>query len=432
MRRIGPLIRMLSSDLSGYRDRLVALSACALVALMAAFGLLPSQAHAANNPYIPALFAEPTYTPAPIKKTDPGPVIENCKGVAPAVSSGKDSPTNPLTDKELNTGQGQVTGVTNSFLPGGTVHWIVTFPNHPTTSSFDIRDCVVAFYAGNTTGIQSVLAHENNGEVDPMPGDEHIVKSYSAVLDTGQFEWADGLNLNGEFDLGWTTPANVPPGTIICDYVKTTGGGSAGKGGDRKAGFCFTVAEFSPALSTTQVATQSLGGQVSDVAHLTGGSPTPLTGTLTFNFFGPNDPNCSGSVVYTHDVNVSGSGDYNSGSFMPTTAGTYQWTAHYSGDANNKPADSACGSERVEITPPGAGTLPGGGANGAANGAAAANGANGAAVALPAAGAGPLQQDSSAAFDAQGSLTALLLALVGSVLFALRRRQRSAGAKASA
>ena len=34
-------MRLLNSDLRWYRDRLIALSACALVALMLAFGLVP-------------------------------------------------------------------------------------------------------------------------------------------------------------------------------------------------------------------------------------------------------------------------------------------------------------------------------------------------------------------------------------------------------
>ena len=40
---------------------------------------------------------------------------------------------------------------------------------------------------------------------------------------------------------------------------------------------------------------------------------------------------------------VNGNGNYNSGNFTPTTAGTYLWTASYSGDTNNKPVSTSCG-----------------------------------------------------------------------------------------
>ena len=47
-----------------------------------------------------------------------------------------------------------------------------------------------------------------------------------------------------------------------------------------------------------------------------------------------------------------GNGDYGSGSFTPTAAGTYRWIASYSGDADNAPASGACNDagENVIVT----------------------------------------------------------------------------------
>ncbi len=47
-------------------------------------------------------------------------------------------------------------------------------------------------------------------------------------------------------------------------------------------------------------------------------------------------------LVFTSTVPVAGNGDYLSGTFTPTVAGTYQWVADYSGDANNLPSFSTC------------------------------------------------------------------------------------------
>ena len=49
----------------------------------------------------------------------------------------------------------------------------------------------------------------------------------------------------------------------------------------------------------------------------------------------------------TRTVSTTGTG---SGSNVVSTAGTYQWLAHYSGDTNNDPNDSACGAEAEIIT----------------------------------------------------------------------------------
>ncbi|HEX9415684.1 MAG TPA: IPT/TIG domain-containing protein, partial [Gaiellaceae bacterium] len=62
----------------------------------------------------------------------------------------------------------------------------------------------------------------------------------------------------------------------------------------------------------------------------------------------------------TGSVAVAGNGSYDSASFTPTQAGTYRWTASYSGDANNDAASSACNApgEQVGVAPvPGAPTI---------------------------------------------------------------------------
>jgi hypothetical protein len=111
------------------------------------------------------------------------------------------------------------------------------------------------------------------------------------------------------------------------------------------------VVVLQPSLPTTPTGNNgSIGTILNDTATITGGTANP-GGSVTFNLYGPNDTSCSGSVIYTQDVLVSGGTATTTPGFTTVAAGTYEWTAHYSGDNNNLPADSACGAEAVVISP---------------------------------------------------------------------------------
>ncbi len=114
-----------------------------------------------------------------------------------------------------------------------------------------------------------------------------------------------------------------------------------------------TVSKASPAITTTPGGSVTCGGMVklTDTAALSGGyNPT---GTITFYLFAPGiTPNGTDSNnVYTDTVTVNGDGTYttsmgtNPGGYAPTTTGTYQWLAVYSGDGNNNGASGTFGSE---------------------------------------------------------------------------------------
>ncbi|HEY2305480.1 MAG TPA: hypothetical protein VGI05_06320, partial [Streptosporangiaceae bacterium] len=100
------------------------------------------------------------------------------------------------------------------------------------------------------------------------------------------------------------------------------------------------VAKNSPALTTTAGGTVVAGSPLTDAATLSGGASP--AGTITFTLSDPNN-----TVVYTDHVTVGGNGTYttsagdNPGGFSPTSAGTYQWAASYSGDSNNTKATAS-------------------------------------------------------------------------------------------
>ncbi len=83
----------------------------------------------------------------------------------------------------------------------------------------------------------------------------------------------------------------------------------------------------------------ALGGAITDMATLTGYAPT---GTLTFRLYGPGDPMCATQALATYTSPVKGNGNYASGAFTTTAAGSYRFVASYSGDRSNRPAAGTC------------------------------------------------------------------------------------------
>jgi hypothetical protein len=108
-----------------------------------------------------------------------------------------------------------------------------------------------------------------------------------------------------------------------------------------------------PQLASSASASVTLGGAIHDTAHLTGGSLPG--GTIRFRLYGAGDPGCTGPVVFTSTVAVSGNGDYDSASYVPKRSGEYRWRAEYSGDARNlSSGPTACGddAEVASVRPP--------------------------------------------------------------------------------
>src|SRR5207245_8419038 len=98
-----------------------------------------------------------------------------------------------------------------------------------------------------------------------------------------------------------------------------------------------------------------------DQGQLVGVTGGPkATGTVTFTLFDPTQTNCVGTPRYTEgrDINTQCTFALATGYSCSTTtgfpadkAGTWQWVATYSGDANNVSVASACGDEPVGVAP---------------------------------------------------------------------------------
>ena len=107
-----------------------------------------------------------------------------------------------------------------------------------------------------------------------------------------------------------------------------------------------TVLRASPTIATTLSSTQiTAGASVTDSAVLSGGF-MPF-GTVSYNLFSTID--CSGTSSIVSTVNVSNGVVPSSASQMFSIAGSFGWSASYSGDLNNTATTSAC--EPLTVTP---------------------------------------------------------------------------------
>ncbi|MGA7497695.1 MAG: SpaA isopeptide-forming pilin-related protein, partial [Isosphaeraceae bacterium] len=121
-----------------------------------------------------------------------------------------------------------------------------------------------------------------------------------------------------------------------------------------------TVSPASPTVCTVPGGTVTLGSKQSltDTATLSGGYNPG--GTIIFYLFAPGvTPKANDSNnVYSDTVTVSSNGTYSTGTgtitgtAVPTTTGTYEWVANYSGDGNNNAFTSTFGGEPETVAQP--------------------------------------------------------------------------------
>jgi Ice-binding-like len=142
-------------------------------------------------------------------------------------------------------------------------------------------------------------------------------------------------NTSITFNAGATSTGSLYAHTGAVTLDSTDVSTCAGSGGKAK-----------PAITTTPSGPVPAGGTISDSARLSGG--TSPTGTVVFTLFGPGDTTCATPIATRTGVLTGNTAS--SGGVPASAAGTYNWTATYSGDAHNSPATSPCGSEKVVVS----------------------------------------------------------------------------------
>lgn len=140
-------------------------------------------------------------------------------------------------------------------------------------------------------------------------------------------------------------------GKVVASSVWTSSQTTDGNSNSYSNNLTIPNCVFSPKIVTTASPGVAVGGTIGDQAVLSGGHSA--TGTITFHLYAKSDTTCS-TVLSTGTTTISGNGSYASPVITENTAGSYQWIATYSGDANNAAAADACGqpAEQVAVSGP--------------------------------------------------------------------------------
>ena len=105
------------------------------------------------------------------------------------------------------------------------------------------------------------------------------------------------------------------------------------------------TAKAAPALATASSPGGTVGTTVTDTATLTGGYQPG--GTIEFKLYPA--PGCTGTPADDETVKVTGNGTYTTPAGAAPGAGSYSWTAAYTGDGANAGIATACGADTVTL-----------------------------------------------------------------------------------
>lgn len=175
----------------------------------------------------------------------------------------------------------------------------------------------------------------NNNNITWQVGSSATLGSATSFV--GNILASASVSLNTGSTTTGSLYGNTGAVTMDTNNVTTCASAGGGGGGGGKAG---------PAITTVPSGTVPVGGSISDSATVIGGAAP--TGSVLFQLYGPGDSTCA-TPIATRTGALSGV-SASSGPVTAATAGTYNWVATYSGDANNRPATSPCGSEQVQVT----------------------------------------------------------------------------------
>jgi uncharacterized repeat protein (TIGR01451 family) len=233
--------------------------------------------------------------------------------------------------------------------PGDTLRYtvVVSNPTDATAASATGVTFSSAAPANTTLVAGSVTTTQGTVTTGNTAGDTSTAVNIGTIT--------DGTTVTVTFDVTINSPLPAGTTSISAQGTLTSTTLTAVKTDDpgTPAANDATVIQLAPAptITTTASASVALGGSISDTATLAGGAGT-VTGSITFNLYGPNDATCATSILTTNVAVTAGDGSYTTASFSPTMVGTYRWIASYGGDTNNSPSATACNdaNESVVVT----------------------------------------------------------------------------------
>jgi uncharacterized repeat protein (TIGR01451 family) len=251
------------------------------------------------------------------------------------------------------------TAFASTTIPGGStfdLEVMKTADSDQAVSGSNVRYTITVTNSGGGNALNAQLT-------DPLPGDMTFVSLTRTSGPTWQCTTpAAGAGgtvscTNSSLPSGQTVfvltghiPAGEAAGTTYDNTVFVNAANDTNPENDTSTASTVAV-NAAPTLTTQASPSVMLGGSISDTATLSGGqSPT---GEILFAVYGPDDTNCGSAPAATGTVTVTGNGQYNSGSWTPSAAGTYRFVANYGGDLNNKSVSTTCNdpNESVVVTP---------------------------------------------------------------------------------
>jgi Domain of unknown function DUF11/PKD domain len=110
-----------------------------------------------------------------------------------------------------------------------------------------------------------------------------------------------------------------------------------------------TIAKVTPTITTQASPAVGLGGGLlSDTATISGGHEA--SGRVVFALYGPADPACQHTALFSVSVPLSPGGTATSSGFAPASVGEYHWIATYVGDTNNEGVAGSCGDPNESVS----------------------------------------------------------------------------------
>jgi hypothetical protein len=239
------------------------------------------------------------------------------------------------------------------FVPGtaGTYSWSAHYSGDGENEPADAECATTSAVTQASTGLGTAASSATVGlAISDLatisggfsPTGQIVFKAFgpndATCANTPAFENTVAVSGNGNYGSGNFTTSAAGSYNWTADYSGDVNN-SAASSACGAALETSIVAKDSPGILTTAT-DATVGSAISDSATISAGFAP--TGTVTFKAFGPNDATCAGGAAFEKAVTVSGNASYLSGDFTPAAAGTYRWTAVYSGDANNDAASSGC------------------------------------------------------------------------------------------
>jgi hypothetical protein len=259
-----------------------------------------------------------------------------------------------------------ITGDTDSVEPNTN-----TAPTTTATSTHQLQGQQLEMYglgAGDITGFAYGDVVDESGDLYQTATITYSVESLNSarqvMLLFGGHLAAGGTIATGS-PRGWgdgNGAADINGGPYHIKLIQVDGAAIGNRDNQIMSSAILPLSPSTIATVPSGTPTTSWSAVLDDKATVTGASPT---GTVTFNLYGDGAGVCT-TAIFSTTVNltaVSGSTTQAeafasgtpvgsaTGTRTVTTAGTYEWTASYSGDANNVAAPvSTCGDETLLVT----------------------------------------------------------------------------------